>query len=458
MPAKHAALALLYVGLFLLPPGSSAQKAAIDLSHKGLPEQTLRSADAVFQGHFSVDPKTSLITGELNITWDNGNRYSGSMRDSKRHGRGRFTWSNGQHYDGDWLDDQATGQASILYANGDRYEGAVISGQPDGQGTKTFASGTQYYAGQWKAGQRHGRGIFRWTDGQSFDGDWIADQPEGQGTLIFANGDRYTGAVHAGLPHGRGKKTFALSGDRYEGEFEHGLAHGEGLYVWPTGDRYRGQWLAGRKHGNGRYTWHNGDYWEGRFSDDQHAEGRLYFTPNLNLDQAGIDKLMQQTRAASDSFSIRPDIPETEKPVNLERLAAIPLVSIELASCARPGSASDCRLRLLDAVVRGQHFEHDWQAMFTEKNLSYEVDRRSQSAEGRVFSWFRFLDSRNGSSRKTGILYDCRKQALEIQLLYACPAGSASCVLDRNFDKYVGKSLPAATIRNWFKGGCERRP
>ena len=264
--------------------------------------------------------------------------------------------------------------------------------------------------------------------------------------------------MRAGLPHGRGKKTFALSGDRYEGEFEQGLAHGEGTYLWPTGDRYAGQWLAGRKHGSGRYTWQNGDYWEGRFSEDQYTEGRLYFTPNLNLEQADIDKLMQQARAASDSFSVRPGNTGAEKPVDFERLAAIPMVSIELASCARPDSKPDCRTHMLDAMAHGKHFEHDWQAMFTEKNLSYEVDRRSQSAEGRVFSWFRFLDTRNGSSRKTGIKFDCRSQALEIQLLYACPADSTSCVLDRNFDKYVGKTIPAATIRNWFKGGCEHRP
>lgn len=463
MPETRPLYAWLCISLIAFSPLVVAQMPpagvkTVDLSHKGLPEQSLRVGDALFKGRFEVEQQTGLITGELSISWDNGNRYSGQMRAGKRHGSGHFSWANGQTYDGDWQDDQATGKAIIVYANGDRYDGGVKEGLPEGEGVKVFASSGERYAGHWQAGQRQGKGRFDWANGQSFEGDWRQDQPEGRGTLIFANGDQYQGEVRAGLPQGQGVKTFAVSGDRYEGHFEQGLAQGEGRYLWPSGDVYAGYWQAGRKHGQGRYTWRNGDYWEGEFRDDQQEIGRLYFSPSLNLGQSGVDKLMQQARAASDSFSVRPGTNGTEKPVDLERLAAIPLVAAELERCSRAGLAVDCRSRMLEGMVAGTYFQHDWQSMFAEKNVSYEVDRRSLGEGGLVYSWFRFLDAGNGSARKTGIKYDCRSQALEIQLLYSCSAGGSACVLDRNFDKYVGRAIPAATIKGWFKGGCERRP
>ncbi|NSL54240.1 MORN repeat-containing protein [Uliginosibacterium aquaticum] len=412
--------------LFVLP-GLCAAQGAVPLP----PEQSVRASDALFTGRFVIDPQTQLITGELTIKWDNGNRYSGQMRAGKRHGQGRFDWANGQSYDGDWQDDQATGKARIVYANGDRYEGACV------------------------AGLRQGGGRMQWTNGQSYEGDWAGDQPEGRGVLLFANGDRYSGEVRQGLPQGQGSKLFAATGDRYEGQFDKGLAQGEGRYTWPTGDQYVGQWQQGRKHGKGRYTWVNGDYWEGLFREDLQAEGRLYFVPTIKLDQESVNKLMQQARAASDSFAVRPGSTEPERALDIERLAAIAQVAAELEVCRQPAAKPDCRATTLAAIAAGRHFEHDWQNMFAEKGVSYDVDRRSSSEAGVVFSWFRFADFNANLLRHTGIKYDCRSQALEIQLIYNC--NGKACSLDKNFDRYVGKTIPAATIKGWFKGGCERR-
>lgn len=472
------------------PIGSSPPVPTVDLTRAPLPpedlsipEQTLRASNATFKGRFTTDGNSGLITGSVTISWDNGDRFSGRMLNGKRQGPGKFEWANGQSYEGDWLDDQPDGRGTLIFANRDRYEGDVKAGVPDGFGSKIFSSGDRYegsfkagapdgsgsysdkagnrYDGQWQAGLKQGKGKFVWSSGQSYEGDWSQDRPAGQGEIIFANGDKYLGGVAAGLPEGKGSKVFAASGDRYEGDFKAGEADGQGSYLWKSGDLYQGAWAKGRKTGEGRYTWVNGDYWQGSFADDAQMDGRLYFRPTLDIAQAAAEKLMQQTRAASDTGSPRAS---TERPLDVARLSAIPMVALELKSCERAGAALDCRQRLLREIELGTLFKHSWQTMFSEKGsgnttINYEVDKNSVSETGRVFSWFRFLDSASGNSRNTGIKYDCRSEALEIQLLYNCTGGTqtSACTLDRNFDKYVGKAIPAATIKGWFKTACERR-
>lgn len=428
-------------------------------------------------------PTAATDSRSVSISWPNGDRYDGQMVGEKRQGQGRFQWANGQVYEGEWADNLPNGQGKLRFANGDvyagevrdgipqgfgskrfaasgdAYEGTFVAGQPDGSGTYADKAGNRY-DGQWKAGLKQGKGKFQWANGQSYEGDWVQDQQTGQGILVFANGDRYLGSVRAGLPEGKGSKSFAASGDRYEGDFKAGEAHGEGKYLWKSGDLYQGQWFKGRKTGSGRYTWANGDYWVGNFADDHQMDGRLYFTPKLDVAEGAVEKLLQQTRAASDTGSVRQG---SERALDVARLSAIPLVALELKSCARPGAALDCQQTLLHEIEQGRFFKHDWQTMFTEKGpgattISYDVDRNSVSEAGRVFSWFRFLDA-SGSSRNTGIKYDCQSQQLEIQLLFNCTGGAQAptCTLDRNFDKYVGRAIPAATIKGWFKSACDRR-
>lgn len=458
-----------------IPPPASE-----DLS---IPEQSFRASNASMKGRFILDPKTALITGSLTIKWDNGESYSGQMKDGKRQGQGTFIWQNGQSYTGAWQNDLPEGRGSLRFANGDLYEGDIKAGVPEGFGIKHFtASGDRYegqfkaggidgfgtyadksgnrYTGQWQAGIKQGKGKYEWQGGQRYEGEWAQDQPNGQGEIVFATGDRYVGTVKAGLPEGLGEKIFASSGDHYTGELSAGEAHGQGRYLWKNGDVFQGAWVKGRKTGPGRYTWADGDYWEGQFIDDRQAEGRLYFTPTLDLAQASAEKLLQQARAASDVSSPQKG---PEKTLNISQLASIPMVSLELKSCDQPSASTDCRTRILSDIEQGRLFKHAWQTMFSDKNstgatISYEVDKNSASAAGKVYSWFRFLNANTGLSRNTGIKYECRSESLEIQLLYNCSGGAeaSTCTLDRNFDKYVGKSLPAATIKGWFKNACDR--
>ncbi|MFT3736210.1 MAG: hypothetical protein QM776_14525 [Rhodocyclaceae bacterium] len=451
--------------------------------------KSIRVGDSTISGSFMLHPTTGAITGPVDIQWDNGDRFIGNLVDGKRNGRGKFSWKSGQVYDGDWRDDRQEGLANILFPNGDRYEGEVTNGLPNGKGVRIAKNGDRYegrfsagvpdiegssrdangdrYVGQWKAGLRHGKGKFDWANGLSYDGQWQQGIPQGRGVFISANGDRYEGEVSNGQPHGQGARAFAASGDRYEGQFEYGQAHGQGTYAWKSGDQYKGQWQGGKKVGTGRYTWANGDYWEGEFENDRQSEnGKLYFTPTLNASGAAVEQLARQTNAVANTAAA----PDPAKPaaataqpataqLDRAKLLIIPMVNKEVRECQRQ-NLSDCANRVTGEILEDRLFRHRWQLMSSDKDakgreVNFEVDANSELAEGNVFSWLRTGDTSN--ARKIGIKYDCRGQALTIQLIYNCSGAELkSCTLDPNVDKYVGRVIPATDIRKWFVSACER--
>jgi hypothetical protein len=338
----------------------------------------------------------------------------------------------------------------MQFANGDTFEGQFEQGIPDVDGSYTEKDGSRY-VGQWRKGVKHGRGKSVWASGQSYDGDWVADKPEGKGTIVFANGDRYEGQVSNGQPNGKGVKVYA-SQDRYEGSFQQGEAHGEGFYRWRNGDTYNGLWQKGKKVGAGRYRWASGDYWEGEFADDKRTEaGRLYFTTAV----AGASG--EGAKLASQADALAGTAKAGEKGLDRSKLLAIPMVAKEMRECSRK-QGKDCATRVVDDVLSDNLQEHKWQTMASDKGAKgkaavFEVDTNSVLESGNVFTWLRSGDGTQ--ARNIGIKYDCRAQAIEIQLIYHC-SGAGACALDPNIDKYAGKVLPATDIKGWFKEACER--
>ena len=417
-------------------------------------------------------PPEGKLNGVVRFRWDNGDVYEGSWVDGKRNGKGRMAWASGQTYEGEWRDDVAVGEGAMTFPNGDRYQGQVKDGIVHGRGRMQFANGDVFegqfeqgtpdvegtytekdgsrYVGQWRKGVKQGRGKSVWSTGQSYDGDWVADKPEGTGTITFANGDRYEGQVSNGLPQGKGVKVYA-SKDRYEGTFVRGEADGEGAYRWANGDTYAGHWQKGKKVGAGRYRWASGDYWEGEFADDKRTEaGRLYFTTAVAASGEGA-------KIASQADALAGPPKPGEKGLDRARLLAIPMVAKEMRECSRKQGV-DCATRVVDDVLSDNLQQHKWQAMASDKGAKgkasvFEVDTNSVLESGNVFTWLRAGDGTQ--ARNIGIKYDCRAQALEIQLIYHCTGGGA-CALDPNIDKYAGKVLPATDIKGWFKEACER--
>ena len=151
----------------------------------------------------------------------NGDTYSGSVRNEKKHGEGTYTWANGDVYEGTWVDGARTGEGTFTWANGDVYEGT------------------------WVDGARTGEGTFTWANGDVYTGAFIDDARTGEGTYTWANGDVYTGAFIDDARTGEGTYTFAVSGNVYTGAFVDDARTGEGTFSWANGNVYTGAFVNG---------------------------------------------------------------------------------------------------------------------------------------------------------------------------------------------------------------------
>ena len=177
--------------------------------------------------------------GEQVITNEDGFKYTGELRGSKRHGRGTLTWPDGTEYVGQFWDGKRHGKGCCTWADGQTYDGEWAAGVREGYGKSTGAGGVTY-VGQYVAGQRHGRGeSHNPQDDSRYNGDWVEGKRQGYGVLT--KGD----------------------GSSYEGEWVEGQMAGKGRYKWPSGQVYEGDWSANKRHGYGRTTHANGVMTEG---------------------------------------------------------------------------------------------------------------------------------------------------------------------------------------------------
>ena len=132
---------------------------------------------------------------------DNGDTYSGDVRNGDRHGEGTYTWANGNVYTGAWVDGARTGEGTFTWSDGGVYTGAYVDGNQHGTGTYTWANGN-VYTGAWVDGARTGEGTFTWSDGDVYTGAFVDGAITGEGTFTWANGDVYTGAFVNGVASG----------------------------------------------------------------------------------------------------------------------------------------------------------------------------------------------------------------------------------------------------------------
>lgn len=120
---------------------------------------------------FTGDPKTTAVTwtgGCVNGKADGygtarfshpdprgQGTYTGTMRNGKKHGRGKYTWPRAagkvlSEY-GQFRNGVKHGTVTVIYLNGDRFTGAYMNGRPHGTGTMTFAKGYRLWS-EWRNG------------------------------------------------------------------------------------------------------------------------------------------------------------------------------------------------------------------------------------------------------------------------------------------------------------------
>ena len=229
------------------------------------------------------------------LTYTDGSRYEGEMRDGKRHGRGTYTWPDGTRYEGDWHEGRKHGRGTYTWADGTRHVGELRNDKFHGRGTRTWPNGNRH-EGDWHEDRRHGHGTFTWADGarhvgesrnnnfhgrgtrtwangNRYEGDWRDNKMHGRGTYTWANGTRHVGELRNGNFHGRGIRTWA-NGNRYEGDWRDNKMHDQGTFTWANSNRYVGDWRDNKMHGQGIFTWANGNRYEGDWRDDKmHGRG-----------------------------------------------------------------------------------------------------------------------------------------------------------------------------------------
>ena len=239
------------------------------------------------RGDWEIDLSASNL--ELQIKPD-GEVYLGSLKNGKRHGRGRSVQDD--EYVGDWLNDKPNGKGQYIWAGGKKYIGYFLNGQRHGKGTLeillkskyekeidrleiftnegiyipvsasnevdfctanlpfTFADSEEkslsyFYEGEWKFDKREGEGEEIWPDGSYYKGFYSNNTRNGFGEYFSSDGENYIGNWKGGQKDGVGEIKWP-DGCKYKGEFVNGEIEGEGEYFHRDGFRNKGKWKAGK--------------------------------------------------------------------------------------------------------------------------------------------------------------------------------------------------------------------
>lgn len=91
------------------------------------------------------------------ISFRNGDKYKGELKNSKMHGQGTFIFSNGGRYIGEFLNGKFNGYGKLIDQDGSIFEGNFIEGIINGHGRVELPNG-DIYIGEWKNNLYHGKG------------------------------------------------------------------------------------------------------------------------------------------------------------------------------------------------------------------------------------------------------------------------------------------------------------
>ena len=139
-------------------------------------------------------------------------------------------------------------QGNITYANGAKYKGELKDGIPNGQGFLSLPDGGKY-VGEFKEGIINGQGTVTLSDGRKYSGEFKEGKKHGQGIYTYPNGDKYAGGYKDGLKNGLGALTYGKGksdGDKYVGEFKEGIPNGQGTYTFSDGSKWVGEFRKGK--------------------------------------------------------------------------------------------------------------------------------------------------------------------------------------------------------------------
>jgi len=192
------------------PPGVAlkdnlSESAAVDRA-------VLTSADQA-GGPAKADASGNGVGEVSTVTYEDGSKYTGTLKDGLRHGHGTRECATGS-YEGQWEADQQHGRGKQIWNDGRTYEGGFKYGKFDGQGKMVWHTqkGMLVYEGEYKDDLKHGIGKFAWEDGRCYDGEWQRGMRHGRGKYTNASNqqkigywvddkfDRWEATNHEGSP------------------------------------------------------------------------------------------------------------------------------------------------------------------------------------------------------------------------------------------------------------------
>ena len=122
--------------------------------------------------------------------------FRGYIRYEMKHGRGTVIDEEGNQYNGEWNNDKAFGTMDVSYVSGDKYSGPLKDLKRHGFGTFYKVNGDSFrchwegdvihgkgtsiengvsYTGEWQYGLKTGRAIVQERDGIKYDTLWVND-------------------------------------------------------------------------------------------------------------------------------------------------------------------------------------------------------------------------------------------------------------------------------------------
>lgn len=142
----------------------------------------------IFNGTFN---ENTFVAGEYSMT-GNALKNTGFTSFKCQYNKGTissyvFTYK-GLTYSGSW-----TGTADITYANGDKFSGSVTNGVPNGDGTYVWTSASTSYSGGWKDGTMNGEGRYNFTANSYpyIQGTFQNGRPTGTAVYYKAEGNTF---------------------------------------------------------------------------------------------------------------------------------------------------------------------------------------------------------------------------------------------------------------------------
>jgi len=221
--------------------------------------------------------KDSRIIGNTIINFESGEEYQGPFLESSLAYDNRSHWGSWRCLDGSIIEGPSisnhfdifnmNGKFLVHSNNGEKFTGTFVNGKRHGKGKCIYQDGSIYY-GEWFQGEREGFGILIQSNGTIYDGEWELDQMHGKGVWYWKDGSIYVGDNELGKRSGKG--IYCNSNlDMYEGEFQDNELHGQGKFAYADGSTYVGYFQKNRRQGAAAFIHSNGDCEIGTWRNDQ---------------------------------------------------------------------------------------------------------------------------------------------------------------------------------------------